>query len=447
MRIDIPDPGAFRAMLEREIKQTVEPVPTGISVDSREVTPGDLFVALKGENTDGHLFLEDARKRGSVAALVNHPGPEVDLLQITVEEPSATIASLSTQWRSNFSLPVLGLTGSNGKTTTKDLLVHIFSATEDVHGTRGNYNTRIGLSLTLLELTSHHTLSILEMGANQRGDIGYLSSLSFPQHGMITNIAPTHLTGFGSIENVAKAKGELFEALPADGIAFVNGDDERVTLLSTKAGKVTYGFGPGHDFSARLHRGESGLLSLTVNDHTVDLNSYNHTFARNALAACAVSVTLGVDWEIFKEMISRFTPTKGRCRVETLRGVTVIDDTYNANLTSALAALDLLFSIPVEGRRIVVFADMLELGRESESHHRVVGEWCVEKRVDLLLCYGEESRTTWEAAKPGIDSRHYAEKEKLAVVLRDEVKQGDVVLFKGSRAMALETVMEEVFTD
>jgi len=446
MRIDLPVPELSKSMIEEAIKETVEIVPTGISLDSREVKPGDLFIAIKGEHVDGHDFLTDAREQGCVAALVDNVRREVDLPQIVVKNPATVIANLAEQWRSSFSIPILGITGTNGKTTTKDLLIHILSAAYHVHGTRGNYNTKLGLPLTLLELTSHHTLSILEMGANQRGDIGYLCNISQPRYGLITNIAPAHLQDFGSIENISKSKGELFEALPPDGIAFVNAEDERIKLLPTEAKRITYGFDSDCDFTADLHQNKESFLSLTINGHEISLNSYSRTFAKNTLAACAVSISHGISWESFQESILSFVPTKGRCQIKDFHGVTIIDDTYNSNLTSTLEAMELLFSLPTSGNRIVVFGDMLELGNESETHHQRVGNQCITSKVDLLLCYGYESQTTVDTAKSRINARHFLDKGKLAETLKEEVQAGDTILFKGSRGMALETIIEEVFS-
>ena len=186
MRIDLPEPEAFKRMISEMTKQEITVEITGIGLDSREIHPGDLFVALSGENMNGHDFLGQAKENGAVAAVVLNNRDNVNLPQIEVEEPEILVGMLAAKWRTNFSLPVIGITGSNGKTTTKDLLMHIFSASHTVHGTRGNYNTHLGLPLTLLELTSHHTFSILEMGANRTGDIEYLSNLSLPRYGLIT---------------------------------------------------------------------------------------------------------------------------------------------------------------------------------------------------------------------------------------------------------------------
>ena len=447
MRIDLPDPEAFRRMMAEMTKQEITAEITGIALDSREIHNGDLFVALSGEKVNGHNYINQAKENGAAAALVSNQQMNVKLPQIEVEDPEIFIGKVAAKWQTNFSIPVLGITGSNGKTTTKDLLIHIFSASHTVHGTRGNYNTHLGLPLTLLELTSHHTFSILEMGANRTGDIEYLSNLSLPRYGLITNIARAHLKSFENIENISRTKGELFTSLPEDGIAFVNMDDKYVHNLDTLAEKVTYGFNPDCDFAADLHQNDDGLLTIIINGEEIELNSYDETYAKNSLAAAAVSVTLGVSWESFQESILTFQSTKGRCEVKTFDGITVIDDSYNANLASAIAAVDLLFSLPVKGRRVIVFGDMLELGDISSSEHEKFGSKCAGAGCDLLLCYGKESEITADAAMGKIDARSYSEKKELSSVLNAFLKQGDAVLFKGSRGMALDTIITEVFEE
>lgn len=447
MRIDLPNPEEFKVILEQVSKQTIKIAPTGVTLDSREAKKGDLYIAIKGENVDGHRYIQAASKNGCVAAIVKRKDAQAGLNQIQVTDPAKTIAQVAKKWRSNFSLPVLGITGSNGKTTTKDLLIQIFSANYSVHGTRGNYNTHLGLPLTLLELTPLHNFSILEMGANEKGDIGYLCNLGKPLLGLITNIAAAHLEGFGSLENVVKTKEELFLSLPDNGIAFVNHDDEWIRSMSTICKKITFGFSPNCDFTADLYRDESGLLTLTINGEEIALHSYNETFAKNVVAASSVSITLGISWETFQETVFNFSPSNGRCVVKEIRGVTIIDDTYNANLFSTLSALDFLYSLPTKGNRFVVFGDMLELGDESEAHHRQVGVKCTELGVDRLLCFGTETKATVEAADSHIDVRHYSSKNSLSKDLMNMIKKGDVLLFKGSRGMTMETIIQEVFEE
>ena len=418
---------------------------TGVTLDSREARPGDLFMVTAGERVDGHQFLSQAYDAQCAAAIVSTRDENVDLPQIVVDDPATTISLLATTWRQSHSVDVTGITGSNGKTTTKDLLIHIFSVRHVVHGTRGNYNTHLGLPLTLLELDSHHSQSFLEMGANHRGDIGYLCSLSLPRHGLITNIAPSHLSSFGSMETIRQTKGELFKSLPEDGTAFVNADDENVRDLPTDAKRVSYGFSHECDFAGDISHDDDGYITLVINGKEIDTGSANQAFAKNLLAASAVAFTLGLSWEMIRERAASFEAVSGRCRLHVSNGVTAIDDTYNANLSSTLAAIDYLFSIPSSGKRHFVFADMLELGDSSENHHHQVGIAASKKGVDHFYCYGAEASAA--AAANGIDAYHFDEKERLAEAVKKNISPGDVILFKGSRGMALESVLKELLKD
>ena len=240
MRINLPRPDLFSQVFGEVTGTGLGSSVHGIATDSREFKAGDLYIALKGKRTDGHTFLKELEIDGCAVALVSEENNELtSLKQIIVEDPLTTIGTIANKWRKQFQVPTLGITGTNGKTSTKDLLHHVFQPTQMVHATEKNFNTSIGLPLTLLLQTEKHTLSILEMGANQPGDISYLCRISKPTHGLITNIAPAHLEGFGTIEEVAKEKGELFQSLE-DGISFVNQADDRIKNLSITGDKILF---------------------------------------------------------------------------------------------------------------------------------------------------------------------------------------------------------------
>jgi len=250
MRIDLPNPQAFGNQLSEITEQVITTDITGIATDSREVIPGDMFVAIKGERVDGHNFLNQVIEQGASLCLIEDKSAQIPNERcIITDDTVKTLGYIASEWRKQFSIPVIGITGSNGKTTTKELLRHLLSVKHQVHATEGNFNTSIGLPLSMLTLTSAHTISVLEMGANQPGDIAYLCGIAKPTHGLITNIAPAHLEGFGSIDTIAMEKGQLFLAL-TDGIAFVNVSDARVLDLPTYGNKIRYGFTPDCDFSA-----------------------------------------------------------------------------------------------------------------------------------------------------------------------------------------------------
>jgi len=441
VRIQIAEPEAFTTILSKQAEtMPVSPI-TGISTDSRECQVGDLYIALKGKRTDGHQFILEAERNGAVACLAENKDPSAHRLEYFIVKNSLkSIGVLAKNYRELFQIPIIAITGSNGKTSTKELLKHIFSANENVHATTGNYNTSIGLPLTLFQLSDTHTISILEMGANQPGDIEYLCSVAKPTHGLITNISPAHLEGFGSISQVAKTKGALFEALK-DGIAFVNNTDEEIRKLHIQGKKVTYGLTPDCDYPADIHHETDGSITITIDTQEIATNSHNLSFVRNVIAASAVCNHMGIGWSEFESFVQSFRLPKGRCEVKQIDQVTVIDDTYNANLTSTLAAIDYLNAFSGNGRRIFVFGDMLELGDEALPHHQKVGEHCSEVKLDAVFTVGENTLKTDLSISSQIYHKHFESKDELLNELKSWVNYGDKLLVKGSRGMAMETIV------
>ena len=444
MRVSLPDPPHFAGLLRDITGVPPNQPPTGIATDSRECLPGDLFIAISGATTDGHNYLAQVKQAGCQAALVTRIDESLgSFLQIQVKDPVQTLGKIAGHWRSLFDLPVVGITGSNGKTTTKELLAHILSANRKVHLTQGNFNTSIGLPLTLLTLTAEHAISILEMGANQPGDIALLAHLARPTHGLITNVAPAHLEGFGSIEEVARTKGELFQAL-AQGTAFVNQDDPLVSRITVPGEKIRFGFQPNCDFTGKIEYIEDNSIRLSINDHILNTESKNTTVAKNILAASAVAVNLGESWGTIRKQVSTFKPPPGRCVIKEIGGITIIDDTYNANLASVTAAIDYLIDFNTSGRHILVFGDMFELGEESAALHARVGHKASQAGLDAVFTIGKESLHT-DAALAGISHHlHYDAKSKLLEALVKFINPGDIILVKGSRGMEMETIIAEL---
>ena len=440
MRINLPNPTQFSRIFKSALGISLDVEFKGVTTDSREVQKGDLYIAISGERVNGHSFLKEVFDNGAIAALVSKSFDQIDGYQILVEDTVSAIGKVSTLWREQFNFPIIGITGSNGKTSTKELLKHILSAKFDVHATEGNYNTSIGLPLTLLQLTSFHGASILEMGANQPGDIKELCKITNPTHGLITNVAPAHLEGFGSIENIAKTKGALFESL-SEGVSFVNITDNQVSKLKIFGDRVTFGLTPDCDYPADLHHEEDSTITLTINAQEIPTNSTNLSFAKNVIAASAIAQELGLGWDTIIDRIKTFIPPKGRCEVKNNGKITVIDDTYNANLESTIAAIDYLKAFSGNGQRIFVFGDMLELGASSIEQHKTIGEKCNDSKIDAVLTFGKETIATDGALL--IDyHRHYNHKEDLLNTLSQIAKDGDKVLVKGSRGMKMETIVE-----
>jgi len=444
MRITLPHSEKFSTVFETVTGQKLLHPILGITTDSRDVKEGDLYIALKGERVDGHSFLASVAKNGSSCALISEPEINLDFQQVQVKDPQETIGQIANAWRRQFNIPVIGITGSNGKTSTKDLLVHVLQSSYDVHATQGNFNTTIGLPLTLLQLNDEHTVSILEMGASIPGEIEVLCEIAEPTHGIITNIAPAHLEGFGSIETIAREKEALFRSL-GKGISFVNQADNRIVGMDIEGESITFGLTPDCDFPADIHQEEDGSLTLILDAHDIPTESQNLSFIKNIIAVSAIAVTLGVEWKNVINQIQSFSPPTGRCQVKQYNDVTVIDDTYNANLISSLAALDYLKAFSGNGRRIFVFGDMFELGPTSTDQHRQIGEKCTELGLDGVFTLGENTIHTDSAINNGIQHEHFENKNELIDSLKKLIHSGDKILFKGSRGMAMEKVIQGVF--
>jgi len=419
---------------------------TGITTDSRECKPGDLYIALLGDRTNGHHYLQDVDTMEASAALISekNSNQKLNLRQIIVEDTRKTLGIIANNWRNIFNIPVIAITGSNGKTSTKELLYHVLNDKYNVHATEENYNTSIGLPLSLLGINKNHDISIIEMGANQPGDIKYLCEIAEPTHGLITNISSSHLEGFQSIENIVETKGALFHYLK-NGISFINYADERVKSINSSGDKVTYGLNAECNFPADIHHDDDGSILLTIDAQEIKTKSKNLSFVKNIIAVSAVSVTLEIEWELLKERILTFKPPKGRCKVLTYNSITIIDDTYNANLESCVAAIDYLMAFTGSGRKILVLGDMLELGVASTQQHEKLGSKCSEANLDAVFTIGNETLSTQSVINGVPINLHYHNSDDLISSLKSQLKDNDKVLFKGSRGMKMEKIISGVF--
>jgi len=422
----------------------------GVSVDSRQVEDGHLFVALRGQHHDGHDFLAEAVARGARGVVVSRPAygwEEVAVFHVrdTLEALHRLAAG---RRRRHPALTVVGITGSVGKTTCKELTAAVLARRLPTLKSPGNLNTEVGLPLALMALEAHHRVAVLEMGMFARGDIDLLCRLAAPQVGVVTNVGPVHLERLGSLGAIAAAKGELLEALPPQGTAIVNGDCSWTRRLAarTSARVVTFGLGPHCQVRAEdvVGRGLSGFsfrLVAPVGEAVVHSPMPGRHNVYNALAAAAVGLALGMELE---EVAGALAEARTDLRLRTVpgpRGSTIIDDTYNASPASVLAALDLLSEL--EGRRLALLGDMLELGSYAEEGHRLVGERAG-RLVDVLVLVGEWAEVMAQAARRGGRAQVTvaASKGEAAEALRRQLGPGDYLLVKGSRALALEEVVE-----
>ncbi|MEZ4768356.1 MAG: UDP-N-acetylmuramoyl-tripeptide--D-alanyl-D-alanine ligase [Caldilineales bacterium] len=441
-----------------------------VEIDSRKVQPGSLFIAFPGEHTDGHRFVSHAFSRGAAAALIDHPvegpWPVLDLreprgqtvealdrpLCLLVDNTLAALQQLATWWRSRFTVQVVGITGSVGKTTTKEITAAVLRRRYVTLKSAGNLNNEIGLPLTLLQLDDSHQRAVLEMGMYALGEIAQLCRIARPRIGVVTNVGPVHLERLGTIERVAEAKSELVQALPADGVAVLNADEPLVAAMRgmTAARVFTYGLTRDCDLWADEIAGE-GLDGIRFRFHYggdvihVKVPLLGRHSVHTALRAAAVGLIEGLTWE---EIVSGLQDVGAQLRlvvVRSINGATLLDDTYNASPASMLAALNLLQDMEVgDGRRIAVLGDMMELGSEEEAGHRLVGARAADV-ADYLVTVGPRARwTAYEARAAGQPAASVRPVETAAdaiALLRSVIGPGDVVLVKGSRAAHMDDVV------
>lgn len=426
-------------ILDRPIK------PSGVSTDSRSVAEGDLFIALRGEHFDGHDYVVEAFKRGACAAVIetgqcarfsSSTGP-----LLAVESGLMALGKIAARYRARFNIPVIGITGSAGKTTTKEMVAAVLEQRYRVLKTVSSENNEIGVPRTLLQLDRYHEAVVLELAARKVGDIRYLCSIAQPTIGILLNIGSAHLEFFGSLEGVAKAKGELLEYLDESLTALINTDDRVVCqeVQRTKGRLLTFGFQSESKF-----RGEGLVLDqegcghfLLNNEVAIDLKIPGKHNAYNALAAAALGVHLGVENADIQRALSSFKPFERRSEVVQVGQITVVNDSYNANPGSMGAALDMLGDM-VTGRKVVLLGDMLELGPSGPELHAEMGRKAAQV-ADLILTVGALGRHIARGACDAGADRvvHYDQVEQVIDQLNAHLEAGDTLLVKASRGLAL----------
>lgn len=445
-----------------------------VNTDSRKIVAGDLFIALRGEKFDGAEYVAQSLQNGAVAAMVNRNGetgignwdlgfnsaelvvqshsskpsttPNSSLL--VVKDTRIALGKLAAFWRKQFAIPLMAITGSNGKTTVKEMLAAILRAAtgndDAVLATQGNFNNDIGMPLTLLQLRAQHRYAVIEMGMNHFGEIDYLTRLAQPQVALVNNASGAHLQGLGTVEGVARAKGEIFAGLASDGIAVINADDAYAGLWRELAGAHRV-----LDFSLQQKTavagtwkaaGYGGVLQAytPVGELNIELQVPGEHNARNALAAATAAIALQIPLTVIEQGLANFSGVAGRLqRKQSVQGATVIDDTYNANPASMLAALHVLAA--AQGKRIFVLGDMGELGDDAAQFHRDIGVAARKSGIEKLFALGEMS--TGAVREFGAGARHFSSVEALCAELENELDAHTTVLVKGSRFMKMERVV------
>ncbi len=445
-----------------EIRQgNGETLVTSVSTDSRTVKPGELFLALKGEHFDGHAYVTEvaARKVAAVMvekAKVESPGFKLppDVAVLVVPEVRAALGRLAAAYREQFDIPVIAVGGSNGKTTTKELLASVLRQKLSTLWSEASFNNDIGVPMTLLRLEKTHAAAVLEAGTNHPGELAPLVRMIRPRYGVLTNIGREHLEFFGDLAGVAREEGALAEFLPAEGKLFLNGDNEWADAIAgrTRARVVRVGFGEKNDWRARKVRLDKNGVTFQVEAPAAEycgeyrVNLLGRHQVLNSLLAAAVSEELGLGRAATARGLADCKPPKMRLQFWEANGVRVLDDAYNANADSTLAALETLCDLPLQGRRVAILGEMAELGAHSEAAHAEVGRRAAELGIGQLFVVGRMAPVLAQAARAAGLMRviEFADVELAVKTLKSFLKPGDVVLLKASRSARLERIAEAI---
>lgn len=426
-----------------------------ISIDSRTMKGKDLFVPLIGEKVDAHRFINQALEAGAAAALTSeHDFMESEKPWIRVRDTKKALQALGSFYRDRLSLPLVGITGSVGKTTTREMVACALSAGYRVFKTPGNHNSQVGVPITISEISKEDEIGVIELGMSEPGELTVIARLAKIQMALITNIGVTHIEQLGTRENIYKEKLTIQDGLCQGGILFLNGDDELLKDTRAKEGcrTIYYGTGENCDYRAEDVHLEEGFPAFTavfgrerVPVRLAVMGAHN---VLNAMAALAVASESRIPMEKAAECLSEFTGFKNRQQIYHTETLTIIDDTYNASPVSMKAGLEVLNSISKAKRRIAVLADMKELGEDAPLFHYEIGEYIAEHPVDLVVVLGELAKEIARGARekaPGIGVKEFTEQGPLTAYLKEELKDGDCVLFKGSNTMRLGQVAEEFY--
>lgn len=420
-----------------------------ICTDTRKIATGDVFVALSGENFDGHNYLPVALAKGSVLAIVERKNLEIDIPQILVASSLKAYGAIATYVREQFVGPVFGITGSCGKTSTKGMLTAILSEVGNVHSTQGNFNNEVGVPLTLCDIDiQRDEYAVIEMGAGKPHDIGYLANIVCPDYALVTTVAPAHLQGFGSLDAVQETKFEIFSNTKHLLGCVINGDEAYATTwqekLALKPLKViTFGEAISNDIhlikAEYSIEGSRFIVASPQGRLNIVLHVPGKHMVKNAMAVIGLALMAGIELECIEVGLSKYQSSVGRIAMRNVKGVNIIDDSYNANPASVKAAIDTLqMAAP---RRIAVLGDMAELGDQSEQLHKDMGTYASNK-IDALYCWGNFMKHA--AQSYGAEARHFDDKYDMALQLSKYLQIGDTLLVKGSRSSAMEQVIEHL---
>lgn len=437
-------------------------IATGYSIDSRTILPGELFFAVKGEKMNGHDFVHAALERGAVGAVVSRARladvtghletgkhvPDSSAKLIAVEDTLVALQTLATSVRRLWGRPIIAVTGSAGKTTTKEAIAYVLATRMRVHKSEGNFNNHFGLPLMLLKVQPEHDIAVVELGMSHLGEIKALAQIAQPEAGVVTNVAPVHLEFFDSIAGIARAKYELVQSLPGGGTAVLNADDQYVSQFGRefKGKVVTYGLSPtatvrAENIQARGENGSTFDVVIGNQRQSAALPLVGSHNVYNALAAIAVAIERGLTLADAADALKSLTPAEKRGQVVRLGNISVVNDCYNSNPKALAAMVDALASMPAK-RRIVVAGEMLELGPEGKRMHEDVGRHIAEKKIDFVIgVRGLAENIVTAGREGGVSGEFFATPEEAGEWLSRETSDGDVVLLKASRGVKLEKAL------
>jgi len=430
-----------------EIHNLPSDQPLRISIDSRTTQSGDTFLALNGHNFNGHDFILNAIDAGAMGIIAEKDWIERQNIPITisygtVHNTNQFLRQFSQYILLKYNPVVIGITGTNGKTTVKSLLAAFLSQQESTHASLGNFNNSIGLPISILSMSKNTKYLVLEMGADSPGDIYNLCNIAKPKYGTITNIGIAHLDGLDNQETIAKTKSALFSALPQHGIAFVNKDDKFISQFKTSAKTISYSFEHDSDYHAQmLTFDESGHASFALNNYQFTMPIPGEGFAKSALTAIVMAKELGISDAEISRVLNDFESINGRFEKIEFRGITIYNDAYNANPNSVQNAIDTIKKIKCSGNKFLIFGDMLELGPNSEKYHEDIANLLENSHFFGIFTIGKMAKFTSQFAKNIEVRKHFTDIESLVCTLEKMLAPGDIILLKGSRGMQLEKII------
>lgn len=415
----------------------------GISTDTRNIKKGEIFIALKGERFDGHRFVRQAYEKGAAGVIVSKDlkGLPEDLCVINVKDTLKALGDIAKKYRNFINPYIIGITGSDGKTTTKELVSTCLSEKFKTKASSGNYNNQIGLPLSLLSFDRSTEIGVVEMGMNRKGEIDYLSKIAKPDGCVITNIGRAHIGFFKNVEGIAEAKSEIFKNLKGEKLSLLNRDDRFFNFLKKRSSKniMTFGKSKKADVRGIVEEEGNDFFQFIVAgfDEKFRVNFWNTSMIYSFLIAISFSIKFGIELRKIRGIIESFKPIAGRGKIYRIKGITIIDESYNSNPNSLKNSI-LCFSRKDFKRKVVIIGDMAELGRFSSFYHRYIGEVIGKTGIDSVITFGEKSRIISELN----GGKHFTDIDELKKFLIKEIKKGDGILIKGSNFLKMERITE-----